>query len=348
MIDPPNQPLPRFSLVVPRGGGAAGLDAYREAVRDLFRVSVASEADCAIAMEAWHLGPIMVGSLAAAGLSFVRDSRLIASSGVDHFLVQLYVEGRFEAEIDGRPLRVGLGDVVAFDLARPVKAKPPGFRNITLLIPREYIVRNLGDSAALHGLILPASSPLAQLVASYLVSLAERVSTLGRRDADAAARATASLAATVLAHAVPPASPGKAPAASPLRRASSWIAEHIADPHLDAGAVARATGMSRSSLYRSFAPLGGVAAYVRNARLAGAAMALNAPANRRRRLAEIAHDWGFASEGSFARSFKAAFGMTPREARTRSALLWQASPDGDDFATPASFARSVRLLRPAA
>ena len=57
-------------------------------------------------------------------------------------------------------------------------------------------------------------------------------------------------------------------AAMTLRRARAHIEARLAEPGLTPAAIGRALGLSRSALYRLFAPFGGIAAYVQGRRLA--------------------------------------------------------------------------------
>jgi AraC-like DNA-binding protein len=54
-----------------------------------------------------------------------------------------------------------------------------------------------------------------------------------------------------------------------------------------------AFGLSRSALYRLFAPIGGISDYIRQRRLARARLALNASARGRGGIGKIARQFGF-------------------------------------------------------
>jgi AraC-like DNA-binding protein len=63
--------------------------------------------------------------------------------------------------------------------------------------------------------------------------------------------------------------------------------------------LARTFGLSRASLYRLFAPVGGVASYIRTRRLARARQELTAPGLEDRRIGPIAYRAGFHSIPAF-------------------------------------------------
>ena len=77
-------------------------------------------------------------------------------------------------------------------------------------------------------------------------------------------------------------------------------------------------GLSRSTLYRLFESVGGVAAYIQRERLRAARDALCSPDNIRP-IHAIAEACGFADASVFSRAFRHAFGCSPRDARAAAA-----------------------------
>jgi len=323
---------------------AAALAAFQQSVQDVFILTRLSEGPYELELSAWNLGTMMAGIFRSSALAFDRPSSLVASGGLDHVLVQLYVEGGFSGVADGLPVTVAAGEIVAFDLSRTLHTRATDFGNISLLIPRAVFESVSDDVAALHGVVLPANSPLAGVLASYMQALADRLPILTPGEARAAATATAALASTILSAAATAIGKGGAPILSPFRSIALQIEARLSDPALDAETLAAALNMSRATLYRAFEPVGGVADYIRRRRLTVAAVALAAPASRRRKIAEIAYGAGFSSESTFNRAFRAAFGISPREARERGAGLWTVPRGESDVPDSVEFARWLRAL----
>ena len=98
----------------------------------------------------------------------------------------------------------------------------------------------------------------------------------------------------------------------PVTVTADWTLESHHD--LDAERLCRQFGVSRASLYRLFAPLGGVSEHIRNRRLRKVFDALSDPAQPLA-MAQVAERYGFTVWSSFSRAFKGRFGMTPGEAR---------------------------------
>jgi len=116
------------------------------------------------------------------------------------------------------------------------------------------------------------------------------------------------------------------------------VRKHLRTPTFRPAILCRLVGMSRSSLYRLFEGVGGIARYIQSQRLLEARAVLSDPANTQP-ISEIAEDLCFADASSFSRTFKREFGHTPGEVRSAAlaglpplAMSHGGAPSqGDDF-----------------
>jgi len=130
--------------------------------------------------------------------------------------------------------------------------------------------------------------------ASGLRDAADPCDAFGSRDA-AAAR-TEALRARVLAHA----------------QAQS----HLTERDLTPDRIARELHVSVRSLYKVCEQTGlSLREWIIDRRLEGARGELAGPGAGRRTIAAVARSWGFADPSHFARRFRAAYGVSPREVR---------------------------------
>lgn len=336
--------VPTFRIDGSDLGPEAALAQFQVAVKDVFSVELRSAEDAgAVDTTSWHLGKIMLGVFRGPPLVFRRSAALVATGGLDHILVQLYFEGGFVGIAGARPIHVSEGDICVFDLCDTLETRSDGFANVSLLFPRDEFRPFLQDLGELHGVVLPAGDPLTDLLGDYLLSLTRRAGLLTVRQAMLAGGATVALAGAVLAGR--PADPGRRPVCgrpSDLRRIGQYVDAHIGDAGLDAARIASHLGMSRAGLYRACESSGGVANLIRRRRLTGAALQLADPL-RHARISEVARRWGFASDSAFARTFREAFGVSPRQARERGVAPVAAQEDGPIDAQ--NFASWMRLLR---
>ncbi|MES2495434.1 MAG: helix-turn-helix domain-containing protein [Pseudomonadota bacterium] len=340
--------VPSFSIPGEDPEIDASLARFRAAVSDVFTVEPLAGSG-AVDVEAWHLGTIMLGSFRGPALAFERSAALVASSGLDHFLIQLYREGGFTGTADGLPISVSPGEIVIFDLTRTLSTRATAFLNLSLLIPRDLVERSVDDVASLHGLVLEAGNPLAGIFGDYLVSLTERSPHLSPSDAIVAALATASLAGSVLAREVqrnPRAGAVSGMRSTAFRSVVGYIDANLSDPELDAAKIMRALAMTRPTLYRLFVASGGIASFIRRRRLIGAALELANP-QKRRMIADTAFRWGFRSESSFSRAFRQEFGVPPRLARDRNTAFLGPEDNnrGSGVVDEQRFARWMRMLQ---
>lgn len=104
---------------------------------------------------------------------------------------------------------------------------------------------------------------------------------------------------------------------SRTQRAHQLIRENLQSPTFGEADIRRMLGISRSSLYRLFASLGGVKRCIQRERLARARMLLSDPLNEKP-IFKIAEELCFCDASSFSRAFRNEFGVTPRMVRDHS------------------------------
>ncbi|MFI0240407.1 helix-turn-helix domain-containing protein [Streptomyces sp. NPDC016845] len=99
-----------------------------------------------------------------------------------------------------------------------------------------------------------------------------------------------------------------------LARIRNHIEENLMDPDMSPQSIARAHHISVRYLHKLFHNDGTtVGSWVRQRRLESCRMDLGRPSNRRRTVAAVAQNWGFASPSHFSRLFRRAYGVSPTE-----------------------------------
>lgn len=235
---------------------------------------------------------------------YSRELRHAAASDLEGMLVVAVDGGQLEGLGSGGHFIAAAGDVLLIDLEEALPLRCVELEAHFALLPTWHCDTVMMREGGWHGAVLPRAGGAAPLVrAAIAVAMAGEV--------ENAAGLCASLSALIAAgyaHAGRARLAGSPPAG--LRR---FIEEHIADPDLTAARLAREFGMARASLYRHFDNMGGIAAYVRRLRLRRARELIERSAGQGLRLGTIAAEVGFASPTVFARAFRQAYGMTPRE-----------------------------------
>ena len=296
-------------------------DAWREATAPFFDARpVRPDEGLSGYVAALPMAGFMIGATGFNAQQYERDRRRISVHGLDQWLVQVFLEGGLDAEHAEGRFSVQTGDVCVFDLSQPLRSQVSAGRTVSVLLPRAMVDAR---SALQHGAVWRGSQAGARLLAQHLTALVREASHLEPEDVQAAGQATLALFGGLLRHASRDSGAAHAQLGARVRR---YIAEHLSEPELDANHLQRAFGLSRATLYRLFTADGGVAAYLRHARLDQCLREI-ATHPQRVQLTELLYRWGFSSDQQFTRAFERRFGVLPSVWR-QFALSGQALPAG--------------------
>lgn len=292
------------------------------------------------------LGPVEAGDVHAPAHAVRRSALQIARDTRECYKLGLVLRGSCVLRQNGRRAVVGAGDVVFYDLTRPVEISFDAHHIFTVVIPHSAVPLPRERLAAFGGTLLGGRARTGRLVSSFLGALAESGAEDGERGAapNGAGPATGSGAGAgdpfggasdeIYAHHLggalvelvtgaasewlgAPASPSPE-GAEMLRAIEEWIEARLHDPSLSPAAIAAAHHISVRQLYRVFAPTGTtVARYVRTRRLEHCRRELGDPFLGTQRIGAIANRWGLPDAAAFSRAFRAAYGQTPSDYRAR-------------------------------
>jgi len=229
-------------------------------------------------------------------------------------MVQIYRQGRNAGVCGNIRLDAQPGDVLLLDLSQPLQTRTDDFDNLTLVIPRPLLCRYVKAPERFHGRVLPAQSALGRLLIGHLHALWAMAPEAALAEANAMAEGVAGLAAAYFGQSIPPEDVPEIQAALGMA-IRQFIGRNFASPKLVPDFLIARFQISRAQLYRLFKPFGGVNRYIQDHRLAWCLTALTQPANRSRRISEIAASAGFTDEAHFSRAFRQAYGISPSAAR---------------------------------
>ncbi|MFF3249368.1 helix-turn-helix domain-containing protein [Streptomyces sp. NPDC002870] len=270
-----------------------------------------------------RIGFLQVASVAAEVEHVDRARRLIARSDHEGFItVGLQREGSAVVSQDNRSAALGPGDFVLYDTSRPYElAFPEGFRMTFFQIPRQaFGVRN-GDINSITGTAIRGDGGAASVVSRVLAELSRNAGEYDPEVAEMLARNTVDLLATVITERLGrDATTTDAAKHSLMLRVRSFIRRNLAHPDLSPKMIASAHHMSVRYLYRLFEKeTATIGRLILEWRLEECRRDLARPASVRAPVMVTAHRWGFQNPAHFSRSFRTAYGMSPRE--------WQAVND---------------------
>lgn len=261
------------------------------------------------------IGDIVVARVVFGAQSFRRAPDLIARTP-DHILFHLYNVGGFNGLISGQHTTIWSSQVAIIDLAQEVDTLAASSDTVALIVPRALLPGLAGKP------LPPRLDPgRNRLLSAHLIALRERSTLLEEPDVDDVVTQTLDFLGALLDSSRAAAIvETPALAASHLVLAEQTIRAHLASPELSPEMIAHEIGVSRATLYRMFAPYGGIMRSVQERRLLAVRAALSDPLETRR-LSRLAADFGFRSKVHFSRSFRAQFGLTASEFRAEQIAL---------------------------
>lgn len=290
---------------------------WREVGRPMFEISPGASDDTPLEgmIQTHALGSLMIGSSSFNWQIYRRDRKTIMKSGFDQYLLQCLTEGGMKGNFDGVDVVANPGDICVFDLNCPFMTDAAAGRRLSVMIPRAPIESAAGGRS-LHGVVFRAGAPVTNFLGGFITNLWQTIEALEPADALAIEASIIDFIAVTLSRGDMVAMPQSPATTAMLRhRALQLIDAGLSNPALGPDMLIDQLKISRAHLYRIFSGDGGVSAFIRDRRLDAAFRHLTTARNDRQSIAEIARQFGFSSNGQFARAFRARFAIAPREAR---------------------------------
>lgn len=300
-------------------GSRDAFEAWREINAPMFRFDAASpdaRKTFAARFDVADFGDMYLSATTADASRLERDDKVIAKTGADRFVIQFYRQSGYVMQANGTETRVGAGDFAVIDLTRSVNIYAPSVSNLAVGISRNVLAPLLAEPDAVHGRILRGETQAGWMLRTHLDAMHQRAPRATGQDAQTFRYGTAALVATILGRSANAKTTTRAAMRTMLRQAiCRRIEVRLTDPGLDPASLMREFNISRPTLYRLFEELGGVQHYIQERRLAAAFRDLCNPAMADRHIGTIFYRYGFTNHTVAGRAFRAAYGMTPGEAR---------------------------------
>ncbi|MFB6894115.1 helix-turn-helix domain-containing protein [Kitasatospora sp. NPDC056327] len=268
-----------------------------------------------------RLGHVRVSTLEADAARVSRTAALIARAPRSEPQVGVGVQvcGRAVLQQDGRRAEVPPGGLVLYDTARPYSVDyPERFRTHLFHLPRrllgvpeqelrEVAATAVGPADGYGPVLLPFLDTLAASAHSYSAPVGERL-------AGSVAELLSGLVAD-LAHGRAAEEPDSA-GTQLVGRIRGYIDRHLAEPQLGPERIAQAHHISVRYLHRLFEGEDvTVSRLIQQRRLEECARELARRSRTAPTVSAVAQRWGFVNPAHFSRTFRAAYGVPPREWR---------------------------------
>jgi len=267
-------------------------------------------------------GDVQFTKVTAAPHQVRRTRRTIARNdpGLLKACVQLGGTGRISQ--DGREAELQPGDLTIYDTSRPYTlsfAADAAFGTLVVMFPAEELGLSPDAVRRVTAVRVGGREGLGAVVSPFLVSLAAITGADTDVLSSRLARNVLSLLETMYREraGLGPGEPERVSTAR-LIAIQDWLERRLGDPELSPESIAAAHHISLRYLHRLFAADGtSVSRWVKERRLEGGRRDLADPSLIRFSVAAIAAHWGILDAAAFSRSFRMAYGLSPREYRMR-------------------------------
>lgn len=273
------------------------------------------------------LSTVDVSVVEASPQKVARTHRLISRGHEDVFIVSMQRQGRCQVIQDRRHAELEAGDFVIYDSTRPYTLTyPDGIHQFTLKIPRRQLIAQLPNVESLTAMKVRGNRGAGHLLINMIETLIRDIGQLDPISFDAVAGSIVS----ILTAGLRTLECGTEPAPSTLtayhlERIKQHVLANLHDPALSVQNTSAALQLSVSSLYRIFESQGTtLSEWIWNQRLDRCRRDLADPLLANQSVIQIAFRWGFSDASHLSRSFRRAFGLSPRDFRAR-ALARQAA-----------------------
>lgn len=248
--------------------------------------------------------------------SLVRGK--LENSGGNHYCLVYQARGRSLARQGKSIAMLNQSDMVLGSPDEDLEFINRGtIRHLSFLLPRAVLCHAIGTDEVPLAVPIQSKSPIGSLLSAMLMQAHSRSQELSMMAGENLATATACLLAPLVTGARPrPDIDDSSPDTISTLTVLRFIDSNLRNPNLSPAYISRALNCSARHVHRAFEGSGlTVSAYIKRERLRGSARDLTAAENRGDSVTEIAIRWGFSDISHFSRSFRAEFGMAPRDYR---------------------------------
>jgi AraC-like DNA-binding protein len=270
---------------------------------------------------AMDLGAVQISSHVVARCEVHRTPRLIRQSDPELFYLLCAQGGPIGLTQHRKDVTLGELDMVLHHTSRPYHVwtgGKPVNRTLLLAFPGSLLPfagHALEQSVAK---VLPGTHGIGALVARFLSGLASERGPYSTADLVRLGNTLTDLMTMLLGHHLDAAVPPETGRRALLLRIHAYIQQSLGDHQLSPATIAVAHSISLRTLHRLFeSESTTVAGWIREQRLERCRRDLVRPAHERKPIRAMAARWGFSDAAVFTRAFRAAYGMSPQEYRTR-------------------------------
>ena len=264
------------------------------------------------------LGRVRVCSVQSNATKVERTPKLARDDLEPRIFLAVQMAGSSLIVQNGREAVLRPGDIAFSESTSPYSLLDnEGIRQHFFSIPISGLALPHDTVRQMAAVTLSPGHPVADLASTYFNRIAARPDIFAQPGADAVGQPSIELVRALITTHLDASALLEEPQHATLRlQVLEFIRARLADPELNAAQIAAAHHISVRHLYHVLGE-GGISLgdWIREHRLEECRKALSHPQSRNSSITRIAHQWGFRDPSSFGRSFRAAYGVSPREWR---------------------------------
>ncbi|MFF9391528.1 AraC family transcriptional regulator [Streptomyces griseoluteus] len=291
-----------------------------------------------------ELGPVTIWPASFRPARFRRSARMVRQSDPELYHVTLLLDGGLGVDHAGQIDMHSQSDLYVVDTSRPYDVRSQDDQNRGIItgvgveFPKVLLPVSPDRVQELLGMRLSGREGTGALLANFLTALNRESQSLQPSEAPRLGTVVLDLVSAWLAQvldseaSLPPETRQQVMG----RKIQTFIQQNLHDPDLTPPAIAAAHHISLSYLHRIFrqeARGETIAAQIRRLRMEAVRCDLADPAQRTTAIHTIAARWGIPRVSDLTRSFRAAYGLSPKEYRLQ--VLVGARNEAAEGAAPA-------------
>ncbi|MFF1380700.1 helix-turn-helix domain-containing protein [Streptomyces sp. NPDC058308] len=288
--------------------------------------------DFPVAVDHVDLGAATLTTMSYPSSEVRRTARHIRKGDPGSLQVSLTLQGLSGFEQAGRNVQFGAGNILLYDSSSPFEGwmrrgddSGAATESIVATLPLRLLPLPADRIVSLVAVPLSASTGFGSLLAHFMRQVMDDSGQFG--DTSAASDRLSHTLVDLVGHLAAQhldrerELPTESRRRTLLLRVQSHIRRQLGDPALTPDSIAAAHHISTRYLHRLFQEQGlTVSSWIRQLRLERCRRALANPELATVPVGAIAARWGFSQPAVFTRAFRAAYGLTPSEARARTLL----------------------------
>ncbi|MEM1045447.1 MAG: AraC family transcriptional regulator [Pseudomonadota bacterium] len=274
-------------------------------------IDLKGKLDFNVQLQQWRLPNILFCRKTSDAFRSAYTIQTDPATRLDIVMIRMLLSGSIKGVVGNSVVRVNSGDMYVMDYNASATMSVSASEMMTLYLPYDAIGYDPDPSCPFRH--IGADTSVGRVLSSIMQGFASALPDTALSDVGRLERSVLNATTALLANAEAPDGTSTAPADSRRSAIADHIRQTLGAEQVDVEALCRKFSISRATLYRDMAPLGGVEKFAAECRLDAAYRELAGGPARRGMIRAIAERWGYFDPSHFNRCFRQKFGISPSD-----------------------------------